>query len=228
MTKICSRCKEEKSINLFYKVKKHKDGLDYNCKSCVGEYNKKKYREKWAGQEKTGLLREQAKSLGLKRCPKCCENKSLDQFSNNKRTSDGKQTYCKECLYPMSKKWWYENHERHLEIGREWYKANREKHLENSRRWSANNLDRKKYARAKRRALEAAAPGSPTFEEVMARMAYYGWKCIYCGDEYTDVDHFFPLSEGGTNFASNLVPACDSCNSRKLACNPWIFIRRNL
>jgi 5-methylcytosine-specific restriction protein A len=43
--------------------------------------------------------------------------------------------------------------------------------------------------------------------------------CFYCRTVVTDKtvtqDHAIPLSRGGTNFASNLLPACRPCNSRK-------------
>lgn len=44
ITKKCSRCGEVKELDKFSKVKAYKDGLRYNCKSCVkiymDEYNK--------------------------------------------------------------------------------------------------------------------------------------------------------------------------------------------
>lgn len=57
----------------------------------------------------------------------------------------------------------------------------------------------------------------------------YGYRCWYCGMELVDrwgtlnpdgedsatIDHFVPLSRGGTNALDNLVPACRSCNGAK-------------
>lgn len=40
-------------------------------------------------------------------------------------------------------------------------------------------------------------------------------KCVYCGEPATQVDHIVPVSKGGTDDVSNLVPACRSCNSSK-------------
>jgi len=37
--KICTKCKEHKSLNEFYKHKNRKDGLHGECKSCAQEYN---------------------------------------------------------------------------------------------------------------------------------------------------------------------------------------------
>lgn len=40
--------------------------------------------------------------------------------------------------------------------------------------------------------------------------------CLYCGMHAADtVDHIVPLARGGSNFSSNLAPACRSCNSSK-------------
>jgi len=44
----------------------------------------------------------------------------------------------------------------------------------------------------------------------------HGKRCVYCGStDNMSVDHKMPLSRGGTNHLSNLVPACRSCNSSK-------------
>jgi hypothetical protein len=42
MTKICSKCKIEKSIKDFYKRKTSKDGLRCHCKKCDDQY-----RDQW-------------------------------------------------------------------------------------------------------------------------------------------------------------------------------------
>ena len=44
MTKVCSRCKEEKSISDFNKDRSCKDGHNYQCKACAKEKHRK-YRE---------------------------------------------------------------------------------------------------------------------------------------------------------------------------------------
>ena len=41
ITKTCSKCGEVKPPKEFYKNKRHKDGLQYNCKMCQAEYGKK-------------------------------------------------------------------------------------------------------------------------------------------------------------------------------------------
>jgi hypothetical protein len=41
MTKVCTKCGEEKDIKEFHKYSKSKDGLQYKCKLCKQEYYKK-------------------------------------------------------------------------------------------------------------------------------------------------------------------------------------------
>jgi 5-methylcytosine-specific restriction endonuclease McrA len=46
MNKICFKCKEKKSLDLFYRNSHNKDGLTSHCKECVNLYNSKKKEEK--------------------------------------------------------------------------------------------------------------------------------------------------------------------------------------
>ena len=73
--------------------------------------------------------------------------------------------------------------------------------------------------RQRREARKAGAKGDHTVEQWLARVTYHGWRCRWCGCELTSKtltkDHIIALSRGGSNFASNLAPACLSCNSAK-------------
>lgn len=72
---------------------------------------------------------------------------------------------------------------------------------------------------AKRRALKMNAAGTHTVQEFRDKLVYHGFKCHYCDCLLTvstaTEDHRIPLSRGGTDFISNIVPACGSCNSSK-------------
>ena len=77
----------------------------------------------------------------------------------------------------------------------------------------------KREAENRRRARKALAVGSHTYEQWMQRVKFYGWRCFYCRTPLIHStltkDHRIPLSKGGCDDASNLVPACKTCNSRK-------------
>jgi 5-methylcytosine-specific restriction endonuclease McrA len=67
-----------------------------------------------------------------------------------------------------------------------------------------------------RRGYKASAPGYATKDEIAAVMASCGGLCFYCRKApATDVEHYQPLSRGGSNWPSNLRPSCRPCNDGK-------------
>ena len=55
-----------------------------------------------------------------------------------------------------------------------------------------------------------------TDEQWQTMKSSYGRRCAYCGcEKKLTMDHVVPVSRGGNHTASNIVPACLSCNSRK-------------
>ena len=98
------------------------------------------------------------------------------------------------------------------------------------KRWRANNpgyqSSRQKRLRnayrhynETRRARKLAAEGICSLAQWLWRVEFYGWRCAYCACSLTEdtltQDHMIPLSRGGSQWPSNLVPACQACNSRK-------------
>lgn len=77
-----------------------------------------------------------------------------------------------------------------------------------------------KAARRRRRArLRGAALNDFTATQWQEMKVAYDHRCVYCGRtmQRLTMDHLTPLSKGGNHTASNIVPACHSCNSRKNA-----------
>lgn len=105
--------------------------------------------------------------------------------------------------------------ERDRLIQLKWRAANRAKCIEYTMRWQAKNIDRVRSIVRRRRARKLAAPGHHTLEQSTARWAYYGGRCYICHNLAQAMDHVIPLARGGSDWASNLRPACKSCNSRK-------------
>lgn len=75
-----------------------------------------------------------------------------------------------------------------------------------------------------RRARELEAEGSFTGDDVAAMFKGQGGRCWYCQANLKKtgyhVDHYIPLSKGGSNDPSNLRLACPTCNLRKSAKMP--------
>jgi hypothetical protein len=91
--------------------------------------------------------------------------------------------------------------------------------LARGRSWAGRNPMKQRHRVGRYRARAIIARGSHSFEQWMARVKIFRWRCYYCSSKLNSrtltKDHRVPLSKGGSDFARNLVPACKSCNSGK-------------
>lgn len=64
---------------------------------------------------------------------------------------------------------------------------------------------------------ESSGGGEWRWSDFMRMARGFNYCCAYCGDkpERLDPDHVVPLSSGGPNTLSNLLPVCLACNSDK-------------
>ena len=99
-------------------------------------------------------------AAGFKRCPRCRENKSLNQFHYLKSSSKH-YAYCRPCAQ--------ESH-------REWRKNNKERHRENCLAWQRNNPDAVKRLRYPR---EYGISYAAFLEMIKAQ----GGRCAICRTE---------------------------------------------
>jgi len=85
--------------------------------------------------------------------------------------------------------------------------------------WQKDNLIQVRQKKDRRKSRERRAAGFCTLAQWFARVEYFGWRCRYCKVMLTPGtlarDHAIPLSRGGSNWPSNLVPACGDCNASK-------------
>lgn len=84
---------------------------------------------------------------------------------------------------------------------------------------------------ARRRGNEHEAVGSYTWAEVIGLFLAFDRRCAYCDVNVCtqpDPDHVVPLSRGGANSITNILPSCRSCNSdkRDLLLNEWAEDRK--
>lgn len=62
------------------------------------------------------------------------------------------------------------------------------------------------------RAKQLGAVHNLTIDEWFETLAYFNYKCAYCGiKDYEVIEHYLPVGVAGTTI-SNCVPACASCN----------------
>lgn len=114
--------------------------------------------------------------------------------------------------------WREVNAERAREANRLWYAEHRDEVREYRRRYRETNRDAIRTSNNRRKALHRGAEVNDlTGAEWTAIKAAYGHRCAYCHvkPKRLTQDHVIPLAKGGHHTASNVVPACQPCNSRK-------------
>lgn len=84
------------------------------------------------------------------------------------------------------------------------------------RNYCKNNPETISHLKARRYAREKNADGSHTLQEWQSLKDKYNHRCAMCGREAKlTKDHVIPLSKGGTDYISNIMPLCRNCNSKK-------------
>jgi len=106
------------------------------------------------------------------------------------------------------------------ETRRQRYADNKEKRLAANREWKRANREKIYVNNSNRRALLKDAIGYHSLDDLLLIRDEQGSKCPGClrtfGDEIkATVDHFVPLSRGGTNYPANIQLLCGSCNCSK-------------
>lgn len=95
MTKICTKCKEEKTSEEFHRDSSEKDGYNNRCKEC---------RYGLSDGQKEIIKNRHLRLVEIyKTCNKCGENKHIAEFHSCKGTKDGLSGKCKVCKQAYEK-----------------------------------------------------------------------------------------------------------------------------
>lgn len=112
--------------------------------------------------------------------------------------------------------WRRENPDRARESEASYRSRFPEKVAANQRRWQANNREKVRIHRLRRRDRQLKAGRIEfTSDQLASRVAFYGGRCWMCRGPFEHLDHVKPLSKGGITALCNLRPACRSCNLSK-------------
>lgn len=132
-----------------------------------------------------------------------------------------------------TKAWIAANPERYRAIQQraeaKWIAANPERRREIVRRWEAANPENMLLRTRRRRARLLGASGSHTAADWREKCVLFANLCAYCGKARPlTADHKIPLSRGGSDDITNIVPACGRCNSAKHTQTSAEFISRRV
>lgn len=127
--------------------------------------------------------------------------------------------------YEKLKAWKRANPDKVADVTRRTFEKHREARTAYRLQWRRDNPEAAAAIRDRRRAKEWGADGSYNKDDIRNLLKTQGRFCRYCQTPLTKfhVDHFIPLSRGGSNWPSNLVLACPSCNCSKADKMPWVW-----
>ena len=224
MTKICSKCGEEKpaTTEYFRKAKANKDGLRGQCKVCQSEYDKQ-YRKKNKEniqQLKKQLYKENAEYYQEYNKQYYQENKEyFKQYRKQYRQENAE--YHNEYM----KQWRKENRKHINQYSRQYYQENKEHYREYFKQYRQENKERRRQHFQTYQARKRTLPHTLTLEQWEKIKNDFNNECAYCGqseqehkeefNEQLHQEHFIPLSKGGEYTHNNIIPACRNCNSSK-------------
>lgn len=232
-TKTCTMCGTTypATVDYFYKQIRGKYGVNAWCKQCHSERNRQnnaKLRENPEYREKQRVYDKQHYWDNVEVYRE--HNRQYYAENQERERTRIHEKYLKNAEHYRAyrRKRYYENPDYEHTMARLWRESNPDRVLENARNWRKNNPDKIKAHKKARFARKRGNGGSFTSAEILALYEQQNGHCWYCqaelGDNY-HVDHFIPLSKGGTNDIGNIRLACPSCNQRKSNKLPWEFGR---
>lgn len=239
-TKVCSKCKEWKVIDEFYKRKASNDGYYPSCKKCKKEFSEKQYQEnkekvkermKKNYQENKEAINKRHKEYRKVNKEKTAERMKDYGQANKGKIAEYQKKYRqtnKEKIVEFHKEYRRANKEKRSEQGKEYYLLNKEninkRHKEHFRTEQGKEVAYR--GRLKRRSHKHKVSFAP--HRRMEILERDNWKCQSCGIKVQDeskgkwntpnkchIDHIIPISKGGNSEPKNLRVLCRTCNLSK-------------
>lgn len=168
---------------------------------------------------------------GMKTCSRCNVTKPVSEFRRHRGRPDGYDYICKQCKSEVDKRYYKRNREKIITRVKDNYWQNPEESRKKRRLWTQRNREHVRqwwkqwysthsvHRRQKIRIRYMAVGSSTITDEQTWKMILetFSYRCAYCGKEGIPltIDHWIPVTKGGTNDPWNLVPSCKSCNSSK-------------
>lgn len=201
---VCGECKPADTEH-FHAHKRHKDGLSTTCKPCAKSRAQSWYHEnKERGKATRRAWHE------------------TNRETNSAYKSEWKRAN-RERLAAAAKEWHAQNRESIQVRRKRWYDANADHARQYSQEWAKANPERAKAAQQRYRARRLKAGGTHTAADLEAiraaqtdkRGRLICWRCGMPIDDRPHLDHWIPLSKGGTDDPGNLHYMHARCNTSK-------------
>jgi len=225
-TKICTKCKVEKSIEMFHKHKAKKDGLHCDCKECAKAYqqaNTEKIAEYNKAYKKSNNKRIKARDRIYNQTNS--DKKKEYQQANREAIAANQKAYRqanKEKLAEYIKKYQKDN----PELLKAYKQTNAEKISEYQKAYKQSPMGKAAIKNSEHKRRSITKQGDITSAQLL-ELEQSAKVCYWCGvslkGKKVHIDHYVPLAKGGKHTLSNLVISCSHCNLVKNAKDPIEF-----
>lgn len=214
MTRICRQCQKEKPIRSFpRRYGKSAHLREHTCGVCKLGRFKARHPERWKEIHNTSDCGYRAKAKGL----------TVEQYVARRVERVNKLPKIRRRIRPLRCPALLANPNHDVTLAIDKAAASRDyyrRHIKTSRQrvqnWKRRNQAKVSAQHYRRRSHVSSARCDLTEFQWSAIKAAYGNRCAYCGQRKPlTQDHIIPISAGGEHTASNIVPACQSCNSSK-------------
>ena len=168
----------------------------------------------------------------MKTCTKCRKPLTENDFPKNRGTKDGLHCWCKACKCQNDNAYaaihreerrnyaakYYATHQQEIQK----YRAtHREEMREYNVKYRAEHRAEQRQHKLKRRFAEKLNKGQSYADWERALRSKKTFVCYWCEKrkptKKLHIDHMVPISKGGVDGISNVVPSCAHCNQTKSA-----------
>jgi 5-methylcytosine-specific restriction endonuclease McrA len=222
---ICITCNTEKPVEDY-----HTTGLNKTrkktCKVCINtarRESRKQNPEKYKLQDQQDYIKNRSTRLVA----------SKTYRENNKEKCDStRKTHYEANLEKFKEKntkYYAENRDSILLQAKEYYNNNKEAKAAYKKAYNSTPEGRLRIKNNRykyKAAITTSSDGTVTTKALQHLALLQEHACHYCGcpinetESATHLDHFIPISKGGTHSITNVVWSCDTCNLSKNATIP--------
>lgn len=206
--KTCKKCLKELPLENFYIKNKKTNLRRTTCKACMYEESKQ---YKQLNKEK---ISQQLKDYRIKNINKLTEYLKKYNIEN------------KDKMAEVKKKYYNDNIEKITEYNANYYQKNKKTINKKAILYTKTEkgIISKKNTSNKRRLIKK----NGNIDTVaLLEMKNKSNKCYWCNCKILNnnyhLDHYIPLSKGGSHTIDNIVISCPSCNLRKSNKDPYQF-----
>lgn len=214
VTKECKVCGILQPIEHFCRNRLSKGGYDHRCISC----EKLRKRRRRANNE--GNVVEHEKQYRREHKEENAERSRLFLARNPGKSSEYNRRYRNrhpERATASDKKYCVANPDK-VRLRHQLYRKKNGKHIDAvNAEWHKKHPEGRLAGNKRRRARKRHVICDLTHEQWQFILTVFDHKCAYCGRTMKRLtqDHVTPLFDHGPHTMANIVPACQSCNSKK-------------